>query len=546
MIGDCFSAWMSQRRAIGTRPRVRAPGRPDNLPGVMSADRQGPRKGAWGVVAALLGLTLLFVNVAQSRRPLGAMEYQQGCGGEWFSAATWRYWDDLAGAVNRYLAQTGKVRFRDVPESAPRVYEALTRSMTAEAEIEPFEFWRTLPRRAFAREAVQWTPSTTEDAGRAWIAAVGFTVLSGVSPYLLVWLGPILAVPMMVWLCWALAARAGRPVAAFVCALLLGLSSYVAETLSLPRSAVGFHLLGIVLLSAVAVTLLCGSLLPRRRAGIHIAVAALFFALFTITRAGTGLTAAGFLLTFLLYERRFSGSPRAIAVKALGWLLLFLGPYLIVRPAEAHNIWVSVWEGLGDFGSDRGFSWHDRDAKRVLEAAGIEPFVDPKLVTQEHERFFRDRVVTATLDDPVWYAGVLARRIGSTISFAALSPNCERDGRSVEDPSSHYKYTSGADYFGLGRSRIELPSQALFLPILVWGVLALVGARRGGAGWRAQLEVGIVILLGVLPAPVLISTLSGQETQMMFVLSVYAVACLVAAVFTRSSSGAPGAPTASR
>lgn len=521
----------------------------EGAPGEASPDRSAgrSRSGAiWGTVAALFGLIVLYVNVAQSRRPLVAMEYQQGCGGEQFSAATWRYWDDLAGAVNRYLVQTGKVRFREAPESAPQVYAALTKSMTAEAEIRPFEFWRTLPRRAFAREAVSWSPSTTEDMGRAWIAAAGFTILSGVSPYLLVWLGPILAIPMMLWLCWALAVRAGRPVAAFVCALLLGFSSYVAETLSLPRSAVGFHLLGIILLAAVAVTLLCGSPLPRRRAGVHIAVASLFFSLFTVTRAGTGLTAAGFLLTFLLYERRFAVPRRVVTTTALGWFLLFLAPYLILRPVEAHNVWVSIWEGLGDFGRDRGFSWHDRDAKRVLEAAGIEPFTDPKLVTQEHERFFRDRVAVAIFDDPLWYAGVLIRRMGSTVSFAALGPNCERDGRSVEDPSSHYKYTSGADHFGLGRSRFELPSQVLFLPILIWGGLALVRARRGAPEWREQLEVGAVILLGVLPAPVLISTLSGQETQMMFVLSVYAASCLVAAVFTRSSSGARGAPMGSQ
>lgn len=498
-------------------------------------------RGAQGLVAALLGLCVLFVNVSKSREPLAAMEYREGCDGRKYSMASWRYWDDLAGAVNRYLQQTGRVRFRDLPEAAPRVYETLTRSLTAEARIQRFEFWRTLPRRAFARQAVEWTPSPTEDAGRSILAAAGFRLLSGVSPYLLMWLGPIFAVPVTLWLCSALSVRAGRPVMAFACALFLGFSPYVAEVLSLPRSAVGFHFLGILLLAALAVTLLSAPVLSRRKAGASIAVAAILFAMFTISRAGTGLVAGGFLATFLLYERRRGGSLSSVALRTAGWLLLFLAPYMALRPPEAHNIWLGVWEGLGDLASDRGFSWHDRDAKRVLEAAGLEPFADPKDVTQEHERFFRERVVAAVVADPLWYAGILVRRIALTLSFDSLAPACERDGRAVADPSSHYKYTTSADHFGVGRSRFEFPPEVLSWPIAIWVVAAFVGARRGCAAWRDQLEVGAVILVGVLPAPVLISTLSGQETQMVVVLSAYATAGLLAAVFSHWSARVPAA-----
>jgi hypothetical protein len=466
---------------------------------------------------------VLTVNVARSLAPLDAMEYREDCAGERYSMASWRYWDDMAGAVNTYLRQTGPVQFLQGDEIAPVAYGNLTIHWVAQENIEPYEFWRTLPRKRWAREAIVWAPAPTEDLGRPMLASVGFRLLSGVSPYLLAWLGPLFAIPMLAWLCWSLCARAREPWAALVTAMLLAFSCYTAEILTLPHSAVGFHFLGVILLASLAVTLLSPPAPSRRQAGWFIGLGGLFFAIFTICRAGTGLVAPGFATLFLLYELRLSNSGKTAVLRAAAWTLLFLGPYLMVRPAAHHNVWTSVWEGLGDFGEDRGFSWHDRDAKKALRSAGIEPFENPKKLAEIHEAFFRERVIQAIRADPGWYATVLVRRALRTLSFHDLAPTCADDGQAASHPTSHYKYTTTAEHFGIGRSRHEFPFWVLPLPIVLLAGLAASGAYRRSPYWRTQGGIALVLIAGVLPTPVFISTYAGQETQMAVVLTFYAM-----------------------
>jgi len=492
---------------------------------------------AAGILFVALGV--LSVNVARSLVPLEAIEYRKDCRGETYSMASWRYWDDLAGAVNTYLRRTGPVRFLEGEEKAPPTYESLTIYWVAQEKIQPYEFWRTLPRRRWAREAIDWTPAPTEDAGRAMLAAAGFRLLSGVSPYLLVWLGPLLAIPMLAWLIWSLCARARQPGAALVTTVLLACSSYVAEILTLPHSAVGFQFLGVILLASLAVTLLSPPAPSRRRAACFIGLAGLWFAVFTVTRAGTGLVAPGFVALFVLYETRLGASGKAAVLRAAAWALLFLSPYLVARPPEHHNVWTSVWEGLADFGEDRGFSWHDRDAKRALKAAGIEPFANPKELSEVHETFFRERVIQAIREDPAWYATVLVRRAVRTLSFHDLAPTCASDGQASAHPTSHYKYTTTAEHFGIGPKRHEFPFWVLPLPIALWAALAASGTLRRSAFWRTQAGVGLVLVAGVLPTPVLISTFAGQETQMAVILAFYSAGQLASLVGGRRPAREP-------
>lgn len=482
---------------------------------------------------ALISIGILFENIESSSVPLVAMEYREDCRGERYSMASWRYWDDFAGAVNLYLKQSGPVRFRSSERTAPEVYRELAWQRTAEDRIQRFEFWRTLPRRMFARDAVDWTPAPTEDVGRSRLAARGFQLLSGVSPYLLIWLGPLFAIPLLAWLCWALCVWARQPVAGAVTALLVAFSSFAAEIISLPRSAVGFHFLGVLLLAALAVTLLAGPAVPRRSALGFVGVAGVLFSIFTIARSGTGLVAPGFVVLFLLYEMRFAAPRKAVFLRGLAWTAIFLLPYLVARPPEYHNIWTSVWEGLADFGEDRGFSWHDRDAKRVLEAAGIKPFEDPKEVSEVHEAFFRTEVLRTIKENPFWYATVLVRRGVRTVSFSQLAPSCSEDGQAVVDPTTHYKYTTSAEHFGIGRRRHEFPFWVLPLPIVLWATLAVKGLSRRSSFWQAQAGVGLVLLAGVLAPPVLISTLAGQEAQMAAVLAFYSAGQLASLVRAR-------------
>ena len=60
-------------------------------------------------------------------------------------------------------------------------------------------------------------------------------------------------------------------------------------------------------------------------------------------------------------------TDRRIAVAAFA---LFLIPYAILRPAQHHDVWAAVWEGLGDFDRTKGHVWSDPVAEEHVRALG--------------------------------------------------------------------------------------------------------------------------------------------------------------------------------
>src|SRR5262249_44403691 len=161
---------------------------------------------------------------------------------------------------------------------------------------------------------------------------------------------------------------------------------FVVETLSLPHSAVAFYLITPLLLIAFGVYAFLGDGRSRKGLAVRAVAASLGFAVCCICRAGALLMAPVFGVALLVAARRVP--PRlAVGGRLRQGLLaalptgLFVTPYLLVRPPQHHNFWIGYWEGLGDYGTDRGYSWLDRDFKRWLAARGRTPFDHPRYVS---------------------------------------------------------------------------------------------------------------------------------------------------------------------
>lgn len=327
-------------------------------------------------------------------------------------------------------------------------------SKAGELGIEPTQFWRTIKPVPFQRVRHRtWIPPL-EDPGRAILLAAAFCLMRGVSPYLLIWIGTLASIPVIVWILWE--ARASRVfLAGSVFVALCVSSPFLAESLSLPHSAVGFYLIGALLLVAVGLYGFLGADRSLRGFVIRAAVASLAFAFCCTARGSTLAMAPAFVLALLASMRRVAPHyaqghwvRQCVLAGVLG--VVFLAPYLMFRPAQHHNFWMGLWQGLGDYASDRGYSWHDRDLKRWLVAHGRKAFPHPRHVTPDDEAFMRETVFRDVRADPLFLGGVFGRRFVDTVSLAKLAPYGPLAGYSIEPPPLHYKYTTPADWLGFG------------------------------------------------------------------------------------------------
>lgn len=107
----------------------------------------------------------------------------------------------------------------------------------------------------------------------------------------------------------------------------------------------------------------------------------------------------------------------------------------------SHVFWHAVFCGLGDYGQDRGYAWDDRVAgafvaPRLRERHGIEirqaavkgwnPYVfayreggevmnvEAELLP-EYAAIVREKILDDVLGSPLWYAGILARRVSRVL-----------------------------------------------------------------------------------------------------------------------------------
>jgi len=446
-----------------------------------------------------------------------------------------RYWEDLAVAATRYLDGDGEaervsINSADGAELRLGFQRFLTRS-AAEQGAPPWRFWRTIQVRPLLKGR-RLMPRDIDDPGRAGLLTAGFRLLRGVSPFLPLWVGALVAAPVLAWTGWELA-RAGRTAAGLAFTLLLACSPYVIDSLSLPYSAVGFYVIALVAIVPLATYAVSAEVRDAGLAARALA-AGLVFALCVLCRSGSLFLLPGYVLALAAGAGR-RGARRAAAgtlasrvVPAAVLLAIFITPYALVRSPRHHEVWLGLWEGLGDFDRTKGHAWDDSVAREVLRRAGMGP---PERYpvwenAPENEALFRRLVLTDVRSDPAWYAGILARRLGATLTQAKLRPWAPRDGVSIatrRSPSegaidTYYAMATPADRVGLGPWRGELPLIVLWGPMLLlillyvrsWsiGPLRPLPTRRGPA-----LLVLACVALGAIGLPVLFTTASGLETE---------------------------------
>jgi hypothetical protein len=435
----------------------------------------------WGAACA----ALLLVNVAAGLEgPLGKV-----------APVGYRYWEDFTVALRAYR---GARAAQHDPSAASDFHAA--QAEIARLGIRPWQFWRTVDTGAFVS-----TPDAAirpyEDLGRARLLAWTFRVLGGISPFALFWLAPLLVVPVLVWTAWETAA-AGHGIAGGTFVLLVALSAFVADALPLAYSPVGFYVAAALLVVPWS-TYLLGPAVTLRGLAVRTAGLAALLALCTQCRGGVLLLLPGFLLPLLALLRR--PLPRRGQAAAAVAILLTVPP-IVARSFGGHDFWIGAWEGLGDFDREKGHVWSDADAKRFARGRGYD-LRDPGA-----QAAFRDEVLGSIAADPAWYAGILVRRLGVTLSQWTLWPagTIRPDTHPNQGvQAAYYSLTRTVDVFALGRGAVEVPVPALLAGPVV--LLALAASRPRDAGR----EVGVVgsLLLGLLGLPVLVSTAGALETQ---------------------------------
>lgn len=498
---------------------------PDRIPATSAIVRPSAPAGR-RIAAVLLGLIaggLLLFNTAWAR---AGMDFKQREGER-------RLWDDLAVGVTRYLeaafpTEPGAALLE--PADTREVYHGLINRRIRQEDVRPWEFWRTLSPKPFLRHRSPLAVPEVSDPGRALVLATGLRLLGGISPFLILWLGAFVTVPVLLWISWEFF-EAGHALAGAGFLLLITCSPFVVETLSLPRSAVGFYLTGLLLLVPLAVHAVLGRSASPALFFVRGLAAGILFAICCLCRAGCLFLIPGFLLALWLGAGRVSRVAALSGRWPVRWpmrlapflaaVALLLTPYGLVKQPQHHDAWQAIWEGLGDFDRSKGHAWSDAKALELIVSLGGRRLRDPP-----SEELLRGVVIQHIREDPLWYADILLKRFLATLGQTKLWPWRPRDGVSMAPSDSpnegtmdkYYRYTTTVDFIGFPGARAELPVLVLIAPTALLIVLRAVVRRAPAlAGARDRLSALLTVLLCValaaLPVPVLISTAGGQDTQ---------------------------------
>jgi hypothetical protein len=456
-----------------------------------------------------------------------------------------RYGEDMSVATTDYLEhleptdRPAVTLSEDAAKSYMRNLQRLIRKMVIRHEIRPWQFWRTLRRNPLQRPG-RVIHRRNDDVGRAWLTAFGFRLLGGVAPFLLFWLAAFLCVPVLIWVVWELV-NANHAAAGVSFAFLFACSPFFVESMAAPYVAIGFYFVAILVVVAISVSMLMGNNQSCLLFTLRMLAAGLILAVCAVCRNGTVLLLPGILLAMVLGVRRFQSGRQdsSTNTRARSWgrhrqrtalylwgLVLVIGPYLLVRPAKQHEIWLGVWQGLGDYDRTKGHVWADHVALRVFLKAGFDrdvprhvPIYERNVGAPEREAFFRDRVLASVLCDPLWYLRILGRRffavvtqtklyqLGAQRDPALIQPLAPNEGKIV----FYYGRVTTADWMGLAAIRRVVPLPALWCVGLIFLSSNALNYRDRRS--RAALNLTACVSLSIMVMPVLITTASAFETQ---------------------------------
>ena len=448
------------------------------------------------LVAALLATGLLTVNQLHWR------------GGDLRRLhASRRYWEDLTIATTGFY-DAGGPRFSIQSLDGNQLRHALRRYVLRTTSGMPaWPFWRTIPVKPFLR-APRIEPRDTDDTGRSLLLGIGFRLLGGVAPRLQLWLGPLLAIPLLLWLTWELA-DAGRRVAMFAAPLLYASSAYLVACASLPYSALGFYLLAILALEAFAVHALLNPSPSVAGLALRTAVAGCVLAACIRCRSSALFLLPGYLLALAggLGRRVPGTTARLLIGPALAGLLL--APVLATRAKQHHEVWLGLWEGLGDFDHSKGHAWNDALAKQFLRDHGVDAPPGDAIWFRDNEAFFRRQVLTDVGGDPLWYLAILFRRAVAALTQARLwTPYLTAPAASEEVIRTYYTMAPDAEQLGVGRWSLRVP-----MPLLIAASVAAAWRPRSRPRFAPEAGVLVCGLTATLGLPIAFTTASGLETQ---------------------------------
>jgi hypothetical protein len=478
----------------------------------------------------------------------------------------WRAFDDFAIAAG-YAADghfpVAPYRVRDYVrrERDPR-FRTFKDSLLAEIsekDLRPTSFWKTFPPDAVTPDGRWLVASRFDDTGRALFLGMAFTALGGAAPFLLFWLGILAALPVLAWIALEFAA-AGHRLTAVIFVAAASCSAFVLDLLSLGYSAVAFHLVGLLVLIALATYAVLGQ--PRAR-GLHAptAISGALIGICALCRGTVPFLLPAFALALLVGVRRAalaaSTAPHSDRLRRIGlWagaMGLLMVPYvgfrawsddLVATTRDAygrdqrplyHDPALLFWKGLGDFDRTKGYQFGDKAGEDAI--ARLDP---DQRAHRAGEVRLRDTILGDVREDPLWLAGILAKRVAATVSLYKLWPWAPRDGISFFPATSrnegvtdnYYTLTKQADWFAIGPWSAEAPVPVLLAPVLILMAAACVRAREGrlailASRARRALLLLACLALAILPVPVLITTATALETECFVLVHFLALALLV-------------------
>jgi hypothetical protein len=368
---------------------------------------------------------------------------------------------------------------------------------------------------------------------------------------MLFWLAPVLAALVLLWVGME-AARAGLPLFGLGISFFFATSAFCGDVLVLGYSAAGFYLVSILVSLPYGLGVL-GSAPSLRGLMARAALAGALMGLTTIARSVSLTVLPSLLVIAALGARRLVAPRWGRFVLFLLTAAFLIGPTLLLRahledsarravsrfgggiaPAS-HDIWITYWQGLGDFDRTHGHVFLDQAGLGALrERGGFER------VSERSEAIMRGLVIESIRSEPTWFALILAKRAMLTLSFRKLWPRASpgspgffpsvAPNEGVTD--SYWAMTDQADMFRVGSSRAEIP--AILFPL---GLIAffLAGSGRLGAypndrRVRMRWIVGL-LAFAALPGPVATTTAGAFEPQSFVVVIFAAAAGLIQIAF---------------